>query len=74
MLKCGNCGKTAARLKINKNEYMMISKEEQQKIKDIEEEALNANPLGGELMLTVSPQVGMVLTQMEMKLKRMSNK
>lgn len=73
MLKCGNCGKTAARLKINKNEYMMITKEEQQKIKDIEEEALNANPQGGDLMLSVSPQVGLILSQMEMKLKSMGN-
>ncbi|GEM_PF-3612967 len=72
MLKCSNCGKTAARVKLSKDYSVMATKEESQEIKAIEEEAINTNPLGGETKLTVSPEVGLILMQMQAKLSKMA--
>lgn len=65
--KCPNCGQKSARLKVSKNEAIMVKIEEQESIKAIEEEALNLSLSGDECNITVSPQVGSVMAQMEAK-------
>ena len=68
--KCPNCGQKSARLKISKNEAIMVTLEEQENIKAIEEEALKIFPSGDEVNITLSPEAGLVLQKMEAKKAR----
>ncbi len=71
-VKCKGCGKKASRLKISKNESLMVLPEELEKILSIEEEALDLSPDNPTNAFTVSPQVVSEIKQMEEKLSRMS--
>lgn len=69
-VKCTGCGKKASRLKISKTETLLVLPEELDKVQSIEKEALDLSPENPTNSITVSPQVGMVIKQMEEKLSR----
>ncbi|MDD3563049.1 MAG: hypothetical protein PHR32_05190 [Candidatus Cloacimonetes bacterium] len=66
-VKCPNCGQKAVRLKISKTEAIMVTLEEQDNVKAIEEEGLNLFLSGAECNITLSQEVSSVLAQMEAK-------
>lgn len=73
-VKCNVCGKKSSRLKIAKDESLLVLTEELEKILAIEKEALDLSPNIPTNNITVSPQVAMAIKHMEEKLTRMSGK